>query len=133
MKVRVTGKVRSSGDLTKVYSHARYQVCTDKCDREQTLTHRLTKMLTDRRTDGQTDGQTDRRTSSIHKPELLCNPANRNYCQQLYNNCIATLTQEIPGLRNLNATDITHKATYRKYMQFYIYMYHLSNNCVTSI
>ena len=27
-------------------------------------------MLTDR----QTDGQTDRQTSSIHKPELLCNP-----------------------------------------------------------
>ena len=26
-------------------------------------------------TDGQTDGRTDRRTSSIHKPELLCNPA----------------------------------------------------------
>ena len=26
-------------------------------------------------TDGRTDRQTDRRTSSIHKPELLCNPA----------------------------------------------------------
>ena len=25
--------------------------------------------------DRQTDGRTDRRTSSIHKPELLCNPA----------------------------------------------------------
>ena len=34
-------------------------------------------MLTDRRTDGRTEGQTDRRTSSIHKPELLCNPANK--------------------------------------------------------
>ena len=32
-------------------------------------------MLTDRRTDGLTDRRTDRRTSSIHKLELLCNPA----------------------------------------------------------
>ena len=32
-------------------------------------------MLTDGQTDRQTDGRTDRRTSSIHKPELLCNPA----------------------------------------------------------
>ena len=29
IKVRVTRKGRISGDLTKVYSHARYQVCTD--------------------------------------------------------------------------------------------------------
>ena len=34
-------------------------------------------MLTDGLTDGRTDGRTDRRTSSIHKPELLCNPANK--------------------------------------------------------
>ena len=32
----------------------------------------------DRQTDGQTDRQTDRRTSSIHKPELLCNPAKKD-------------------------------------------------------
>ena len=36
------------------------------------LNAEVNQMLTDRRT----DRQTDRRTSSIHKPELLCNPAN---------------------------------------------------------
>ena len=36
-------------------------------------------MLTDRRTDGRTEGGTDGRTSSIHKPELLCNPAKNVY------------------------------------------------------
>ena len=34
----------------------------------KTLTQRLTKMLT-------SDGQTDRRTTSFHRPELVCNPA----------------------------------------------------------
>ena len=29
VKVRVTGKGRNEGDLIKVYSHARYRVCTD--------------------------------------------------------------------------------------------------------
>ena len=28
-------------------------------------------------TDGRTNGRTDRRISSIHKPELLCNPAKK--------------------------------------------------------
>ena len=41
----------------------------------------------DRQTDGRTEGQTDRRTSSIHKPELLCNPANKNTCGTLAIDC----------------------------------------------
>ena len=38
----------------------------------------------DRQTDRQTDGQTDRRTSSIHKPELLCNPAKKGLKYNYY-------------------------------------------------
>ena len=38
-------------------------------------------------TDGQTDRQMDRRTSSIHKLELLCNPA-ENY---MYSTVLVTM------------------------------------------
>ena len=41
----------------------------------QNLNAKVNQMLTDGRTDGRTDKHTDRRTSSIYKPELLCNPA----------------------------------------------------------
>ena len=67
VKVRVTQKGCSQGDLIKVYSHARHCVCSHKHEREQTSTQRLTKMWTDERT--------DRRILSINKPELLCDPA----------------------------------------------------------
>ena len=48
---------------------------------ENKLNAEVNQMLTD----GQTDRQTDRRTdSSIHKPELLCDPAkkHKNYSLQ---------------------------------------------------
>ena len=67
VKVRVTQKGCSQGDLIKVYSHARHCVCSHKHEREQTSTQRLTKMWTDERT--------DRRILSINKPELLCDQA----------------------------------------------------------
>ena len=48
----------------------------------------------DRQTDGRTEGQTDRRTSSIHKPELLCNPA-KNLTKKMECDCHSMLTWNI--------------------------------------
>ena len=44
----------------------------------------VNQMLMDGRTDGWTDRQTDGWTSSIHKPELLCNPAKKVFFQTWY-------------------------------------------------